>query len=249
MKKQQNYISILENPDDYTVAKSKHLIYFVNNDYDLELFGHKIDLEDSRLKIYQDLLVYVFINQYIKPGSKILEVGGGNSRILPKILNNYECWNIDKFEGAGNGPDHIPDDQKDIHIIKDFIGNGNDELPGNYFDFVFSVSALEHVPGDNEILYDQIINEIQFVLKDGGYSLHCLDIVKKNSHFWIHNLITSFFKKLKTLNVFIPGEKIFNDDSVFYMSENAYNIHWKKFTKKEYALFGKPTSYQIFWKK
>ncbi|MCD4679447.1 MAG: class I SAM-dependent methyltransferase [Bacteroidales bacterium] len=249
MKKHQHYIPILENPDEYTIAKPKHLIDFVNKGYDLELFGYKIDLKDSRLKIYQDLLVYVFINQYLKPGSKILEIGGGNSRILPKISDTYECWNIDKFEGAGNGPDHIPDDQKEVHIIEDFIGNSNDELPENYFDFVFSISALEHVPDDNDILHNQIINELQFVLKDGGYSLHCLDIVKKDSQFWIHNLIISFFQKLKTLNVFIPGEKIFNDDSILYMSEDAYNIHWKKFTKTEYALFGKPSSYQIFWKK
>ncbi|MBK8551291.1 MAG: hypothetical protein IPL53_09635 [Ignavibacteria bacterium] len=35
---------------------------------------------------------------------KILEIGGGDSRILKHFSKDFECWNLDKMEGLGNGP-------------------------------------------------------------------------------------------------------------------------------------------------
>lgn len=249
MKKNLNYIPILENINEFTIAKSKHLVEFQNNEFDLDLYDSKIDIINSRLKTYQDLLVYTFIIQYIEPGSKILEIGGGASRILPKFAKRYECWNIDKFDGLGNGPCQIPDSHKNIHVIEDYIGNFNNKLPKNYFDFVFSISVLEHVPDNDQNFQTNIINEIQIVLKKGGYSLHCFDILKKNSYFWIHNLILSFFENDCVMNRQIPAKDILKLKDVFFMSEKAYNKYWRDITKRDYKLFGIPTSYNIFIKK
>ena len=50
------------------------------------------------LKVYQDYLTYCFIRNNVAPGSRILEVGGGDSRILKFFSKEYECWNADKCE-------------------------------------------------------------------------------------------------------------------------------------------------------
>jgi len=49
----------------------------------------------------------------------IAEVGGGNSRVLEKLSINNECWNIDKFEGVGNGPKGIKANNK-VKIVKSY---------------------------------------------------------------------------------------------------------------------------------
>ena len=56
------------------------------------------------LKVYQDYLTYCFILRNVPPGSRILDVGGGDSRVLKFLSKEYECWNADKCEGLGNGP-------------------------------------------------------------------------------------------------------------------------------------------------
>ena len=75
--------------------------------YSKDLYGDFCNPLTDVLKKYQDLLVYYFILKYIPKGSKILEVGGGQSRILRRLKNDYECWNVDKLEGLGNGPKAI----------------------------------------------------------------------------------------------------------------------------------------------
>ena len=52
--------------------------------------------------------------------------------------------------------------------------------PDGYFDFVFSISALEHVPDDNQDYLRDIWDDIDRILKPGGYSLHCLLVRRMN---------------------------------------------------------------------
>ena len=110
----------------FTYSKKSHFLCF--DDYDLRLYGKKINPLDSDLKVYQDLLIYTFIQQNISKGAKILEIGGGISRILPAIKDYYECWNIDKMEGLGNGP--TTETTQDYRLIKDYIGNFPERPPG-----------------------------------------------------------------------------------------------------------------------
>ncbi|GAI29988.1 unnamed protein product, partial [marine sediment metagenome] len=132
--------------DDFTYSKKSHFALFKG--YDVELYGKSIDPDACDLKAYQDLLVFSFIKENIPRGSRILDIGGGKSRILNYFKNNYECWNLDKLEGLGNGP--VAVGSEGCRLVKDYIGCFNKELPDNYFDFVFSISALEHVPEDDE---------------------------------------------------------------------------------------------------
>ncbi len=238
--------------NNFTYSKRLHFELFKKNDYDVELFGKSMDPDYCDLKIYQDLLTFSFIDQNVKPGAKILEIGGGDSRILKHYRNEYECWNLDKLEGIGNGPTQI--DSTGIKLIQDYIGNFNEELPDNYFDLIFSISTLEHIALDDFSFYENILKDINRLLVPGGYSLHTLDhctdlLLGIEKEVWTNPIIPFFFENQKMINEFVPLVDAEEDPELFYMSEKYYNDTWKYTTGKTFAEFGKPFSYNFLWKK
>lgn len=239
--------------NDFTYMKRKHFAWFIKHDYDRVLFGHKVDPGNCPLKRFTDLIVFTFIIQYVPQGSRILDVGGGNSRILAFFKDRYECWNIDKFEGIGNGPKGQTPDQEGIHLIRDYVGNFNESLPDNYFDFVFSISTLEHVPRKDTALHDRIIDDLQRVLKTGSYSLHCLDIKlrsDKGGVTWTTPLLYRIYERMNTINDFVPLEQLEDAEDIYVLSEKFFNNSiWKKKSGCGYNDYGRPTSYQVLWRK
>ncbi|MGB3190760.1 MAG: glycosyltransferase [Limnoraphis sp.] len=230
------------NWQNFTYSKYSHFNQF-------RRFGYYANLNPDQcdLKAYQDLLIYNLIIEHLPPGSKLLEIGGGNSRVIQALKQNYECWNLDKLEGAGNGPTQI-EDRLGYRLIKDYIGNFNSELPSQYFDCVFSISTLEHIPED-ETEYQKICEDIDRVLKPKGWSFHCFDIVIKPQEVWTNKFLTYLYNNIYTLHSRIPFEQMQEDSDLYVMSELAYNRYWKHITKKSYQEFGQPTSYNIFWQK
>lgn len=241
---------IFIHPDDFsdlTYSKKSHFDLFARNDYDLELFKEKFNPLDHPVKRYQDLLVFSFIKQAIPLGSRILDIGGGNSRILLHFKDSYEGWNIDKLEGCGHGPLKV--DTSAFRFVQDYIGNFNKELPDDYFEFVFSISALEHVPQNDPSLFPRILEDINRVIKPGGFTLHCFDIVIRKNEVWSNKLLPFIFKNTKTLNDFIPFEQMRKDPDIFVLSQKVYNKNWLPRTHKTYEEFGTPLSYNVLWKK
>lgn len=240
--------------NDFSYSKKHHLDLFSENNYDLKLYGKRIDFENCDLKVYQDLLTYSFIIQNIKPGSRILEVGGGKSRILEHFKNEYECWNLDKFEGLGNGPLEFETDV--IKTVVDLAGNFNKELDDDYFDLVFSISALEHSPINDFVNYKNILTDMNRVLKKGGYSLHTIDQCAEDISgyedaedlvVWTNPVIEYFAVNQKTVNEFIPLIDVMKDPVLYGMSEKYYSENWQKVTGKSYSEFGMPFSYNFLW--
>jgi ubiquinone/menaquinone biosynthesis C-methylase UbiE len=241
-----NKASILEHPDHFTYARKSHWEYF--HGLDVELFGEPLDPTQVDLKRYQDLLAFLFIKQNIRKGSRLLEIGGGNSRILKKLSADYECWNVDKLEGVGNGP--VSADIHGVTLVRDYIGNFNSQLPNDYFDFVFSVSVLEHVPKGNPGLFDNIVKDINRVAKDGAFSLQLFDIVFKGQSTRVfHDLIRYIFANVQTLNKLVEPEEANASQDLYFLSEDVYENVWFKYTKQSYKQFGRPTSINILWKK
>ncbi|MGE5498035.1 MAG: glycosyltransferase, partial [Syntrophothermus sp.] len=233
-----------DNFSYFTYSKLDHFSYFKNSD--VELYGVKKDPALCELKVYQDLLCYSFIKTNIPKGSKILEIGGGQSRVLRKLEYEYECWNVDKLEGLGDGPTSIH--QGNVRLIRDYIGNFNKELPENYFDFVFSISTLEHVP-ENNLTFNNICRDIERVMKTGALSLHCLDVAAQDNSVWTNQFLQFIFSNVETINKYEPLDKILIDPYVYFMTEESYNSGWKNLTGKSYKSFGKPASYNVLWKK
>ena len=103
---------------------------------------------------------------------RILEAGGGNSRVLPRLDASCELWNADKFEGDGNGPIAMIENPR-IKVVRSFVGDFCPDLPDDYFDAIFSVSVVEHIPG---AALGAFIDDSIRILKTGGVAIHAVDL-------------------------------------------------------------------------
>ncbi|MFQ5964307.1 MAG: methyltransferase domain-containing protein [Candidatus Scalinduaceae bacterium] len=230
----------VDNFKEFTYSKIKHFSFFK----EMHENNIIIDPEECRLKDYQDHLVYNFILNNIPKGSKLLDIGGGWSRIINKFSKDYECWNIDKLKGKGNGPVKLK--ITGYRLVKDYIGNFNKELPNEYFDFVFSISVLEHI--NDKATFLNICQDIDRVLKPKGYSLHCFDIVISENTIWANKLLDFMYQYFPVINPLVPLTKLKDDPDLYVMSEKVYNQYWKPITKQPYKKY-KPLTYNILWQK
>lgn len=236
----------------FTYSKRSHFSLFSLYGLDRKLLGSKGDPLNCDLKVYQDMLSFHILRQSLNSDMKILEIGGGDSRILDHFSAACECWNLDRLEGLGNGPTELSG--KNYRIVLDYIGNHNPELPDGYFDIVFSISALEHVPlGDPEV-YKSVLTDINRVLKPGGLSFHCIDhttdlLLGEVDEVWTNPLIEYFFANQRTLNEFIPLAVAEEDPDLFTVSREYFTEHWQPVVGKTYEEFGRPFSYNVFWRK
>lgn len=228
----------------FTYSRTTHFPFFA--ELDRELYGTPIDPKTCDLKAYQDLLVLSFIRHNIPAGSRVLEIGGGDSRVLRVLNKTYECWNLDKLEGIGNGPVKVNSDN--FRLVRDYIGTFCCEIPSDYFDFVFSISVLEHIE-NKEDTFRNILKDINRVLKSGGLTLHCFDVVARNNNVWTNPFLPFIFKHVSTLNRFVPLQQVFIDPQAYAMSQLAYESMWQSITNKTYHEFGYPMSYNALWSK
>jgi len=142
---------------------------------------NKSDRKFYTLKNVQD----GFINKYFKPNIKnkiIGEIGGGHSRTLERLGVKNTCFNIEKFEGKGNGPEKI-EKIKNYELINTYVGEFSGLLKRNYFDYLYSISVLEHV---DDSYIENFFKESLSILKTNGISIHAFDAYlssskKKNS--------------------------------------------------------------------
>lgn len=118
------------------------------------------------------------------PGDKIAEIGGAYSRLPEYLADTYgtESWVIDDFGAYSNETDMWsrwgnPDDWVKAHptvrYSKTPMGFNCPDIPASYFDCVFSVSTLEHIPAN---LWTPVIQDMLRITKVGGRQLHAIDI-------------------------------------------------------------------------
>jgi hypothetical protein len=123
------------------------------------------------LKGFQDTFILFTLKDI--GGSRLAEAGGGNSRVLPKLAAaGNECWNVDRMEGFGGGPVGVAK-QPEYRLVRSFIGDFTPDLPANYFDVVFSISVVEHIP--SEAYRDFVLDSVR-ILKSGGLFVHAIDV-------------------------------------------------------------------------
>ncbi|MEO1243082.1 MAG: methyltransferase domain-containing protein [Pseudomonadota bacterium] len=134
----------------------------------------KVNLAPARgvglLKHIQDTFILSALKQ--TRGQRILEFGGGDSRVLKKLSKSNECWNADKFEGAGAGPTRVFR-QRGVKTVKAFLGDFDEAIPADYFDYVISISVVEHVPSDE---VNRVFQDCARILKPGGSLLQAIDL-------------------------------------------------------------------------
>lgn len=104
---------------------------------------------------------------------KVIEIGGGNSRVLPILDRSNELWNMDEFTGSVGGPSQVVE-RPGVRTVVGSLGTFSDELPTDYFDVVFSVSVIEHIPSGPAL--DDFFMDSARILKNGGRGYHAIDI-------------------------------------------------------------------------
>lgn len=120
----------------------------------------------------------------------ILEVGVGyNTFFDARFGEQYEYWAID--EPGLYGADQFEEAaQKRRHtrFVQGLLGEFLADLPNDYFDVVFSVSVLEHVPSKGK---RDVYRDMHRVTKPGGIIVHSIDLALKAEGETEHALIQS----------------------------------------------------------
>lgn len=127
--------------------------------------------QDHTLKGIQDAWILSQFNGW--QGQRLLEVGGGNSRVLP-LLSGNQLWNVEKYEGVGNGPVE-PEILDGVTVINAFMGEYHPHLP--QVDAIFSISVIEHIPFEQ---YDDLFQDMARCLVPNGLSVHAIDLPIKD---------------------------------------------------------------------
>lgn len=122
------------------------------------------------LKNIQDAIAFEHLRRC--SGLQIAEIGGGYSRVLPAVASKNSCYNIEKFEGAGGGPNQ-PIEIPEIKRIEAYIGDSQGIIADESFDVIFSISVIEHV---DENLMDKFWADCARISKPGALMLHLIDV-------------------------------------------------------------------------
>jgi hypothetical protein len=141
-------------------------------------------------------------------GQKIIEVGGAFS-LLPKYLAEkyaLEAWIGDDFGMSDESPLwsrwgnplDLVNKHPEIHYVFKNFGKFLPDYPDQYFDRIFSVSTLEHIPED-QIL--DVLKDMHRCLRLNGLELHTIDI---KIHSLRKILVHSAADKIPRLSSFVP---------------------------------------------
>jgi len=227
---------------DYQYSKRYHFEYF-------KILGRhqRQNPATCDLKVYQDSMVYTFILENLHLGARLLEIGGGESRIIESLKNKYEIWNLDKLEGVGFGPRRLVP-QENYHLVEDYIGENSPELPNGYFDLIYSISTLEHLPLDEGNI-QAVLSEINRLQRPGSYSLHCVDGLLYNDHYYIHPIVDIAYKNSLLPFPMVSFEQLINDNDLWLLSPFAFYTRWYPLVKQPLKKFGHPFSMNILWQK
>jgi hypothetical protein len=130
------------------------------------------------------------------PGA-VLEAGAGFSPFFARrFAPEWEYWAIDDVgfydeELLRRGRDARPPHK----FIEGLLGSRSEGLPDSFFDVVFSVSVLEHVPYGE--IYD-VCRDMRRVTKTGGLSVHSIDVTPETSltrgQRWLHGMLGAGFE-------------------------------------------------------
>src|SRR5690606_25192991 len=104
---------------------------------------------------------WIVENGNFSKGQKVIEVGGAYSSLTSYLAKKYEveAWVGDEFgmkseetiwSRWGNPNELGPKYDNVKYVLKNF-GSFSEDYPDNYFDCIFSVSTLEHIPKDNRL--------------------------------------------------------------------------------------------------
>jgi len=217
------------NPD-----YAKYLLEKTRQDYNLIAE----DFSRTRIQVWEELK---FLEKYAQENEKILDLGCGSGRL-------YELFKEKTIDYYG-----VDFSNKLIEIAKNrypqFKFQVADALnlpfPNNFFDKVFSIAVLHHIP--SEELRLQFLKGIRKVLRPEGkliLTVWDLRILKRSILFFKYGVLKILGKsKLDFGDVFIPwGKEILRYLHIFSKNELKKLAGMAGFSVKEIKILKRPKS-------
>ncbi len=114
----------------------------------------------------------------VPPGGRLLEVGGGEPLAATQLAAlGYDVTVVDPYDGSGRGPTEFAEYARhysSVRLVRQLFECGLEELRGERFDAIYTISVLEHVM---EPALGRLFDAIGEHLVPGGHSIHCMDCV------------------------------------------------------------------------
>ncbi len=131
-------------------------------------------------------------------GQSVMEMGGAYS-LLPKYLGDkygVEAWIGDDFGAESDDemwsrwgdPHALPEKYPTVKYVFEPMGKFDEQYPNGYFDCVFSVSTLEHIPYEHRL---DVFRDMNRCLKPGGRQLHSIDLSTNWKKLTLSSLVDS----------------------------------------------------------
>ncbi len=177
---------------------------------------------------------FSLFRKFIKEGDRILDEGCGNGRALEMMKDlKVEYIGIDFSEKL------LEIARKKYPDFKFVKGNiVNLPFPDNYFDIVFSIAVLHHIP--SEELREKMISEVKRVLKPRGKFILSVWDFRSNKRLVFLILKYSFLK--------IMGRSKLDFGDVFVPWGREVNRYYHFFTEKEILKLIKEHNFKILKK-
>lgn len=226
----------------FSFSRRFHMKFFKNKKYEEQLYGRNIPENEYNVRKYQNLFIYSFIKDNVPKGSRILEIGNGDDTVISHFRYIRECFRLENPEILINelyGPEKV-----NVQFINySDVKNQNDSF-FEKFDFIFSKSGFDDLDCDENKL-DKIFNNINSMLKPGGYALFCFngklirEYVICNSFGRRINRTVQFRKgEFSSPSFFMDHNKIINDPDLLDFENTgktdkdvriiSYNYLWNK---------------------
>jgi SAM-dependent methyltransferase len=174
------------------------------------LFRYKLDgVYHTNFSIKGFDYPWILTSHDWQKGERLLDVGAAYSPLPAYLHDNFGCeaWAVDDF-GMGSGEDYwlrnnSPQEfvagHPQVHYVLERLGDpSQSSLPAGYFDVIYSISALEHIPGGVQA---DVWRQMDSLLRPGGELIHAVD-VDFPSNFGLPGMIKA--AALNLLYPFIP---------------------------------------------
>ncbi len=191
---------------------------------------HPLATANGDLKDVQRPWMLKAILGKVKPGSRVLEIGAGEP-FVADLLNRlgYEVWIVDPYDGSGNGPVDLAYFSAQCPAIRFIQAEFSDNLPAlseSFFDCIYSISVLEHIPIPGLL---GVAQGLKKYLKPDGVSIHAVDHVHRGAaadgHLHALEFMTSQFGlDLTQLTDVIRNME--QDTETYYLSAESHN-RWR----------------------
>jgi hypothetical protein len=163
-------------------------------------------------------------------GSRLCEIGAGEPFVADFLSKcGYQVTIVDPYDGSGQGPTRFETfsaSYRHIRFVREKFGRDLPPLSDGYFDAIYSISVLEHVPRD-EVL--SVCEGMKRYCRVGAASIHAIDhVLRGNGDAYHHDHLLLYAKNLgihqEALEQIIKHCEL--DAETYFLSAEGHN-RWR----------------------